>query len=53
MFIPVKKTGSLQAAAAQIVMQVYILVTIKVKPFAKAEDNWLQLASMTGDSPGA
>lgn len=32
----------------QLVMLVYIMLTIKLWPFAAGEDNWLQLASLTG-----
>lgn len=47
-FIPSNPEGSLQAAAAQVVLLVYICLTLKLWPFACGEDNWLQLASMTG-----
>lgn len=30
------------------VMLIYIMLTIKLWPFAASEDNWLQLVSMTG-----
>lgn len=30
------------------VLLIYIMLTIKLWPFAASEDNWLQLASITG-----
>lgn len=47
-FIPAQANGSLQAAAAQIVLLLYIMLTLRCWPFAKGADNWLQLASLTG-----
>jgi hypothetical protein len=47
-FIPTQANGSLQAAAAQIVLLLYIMLTLRCWPFAKGADNWLQLASLTG-----
>lgn len=35
----------------QVVLLVYIVLTIKLWPFAASEDNWLQLASLTGERP--
>lgn len=47
-FIPTQANGSLQAAAGQVVLLVYIMLTLRCWPFAAHVDNWLQLASLTG-----
>ncbi|EFN55637.1 hypothetical protein CHLNCDRAFT_133816 [Chlorella variabilis] len=46
-FIPTQANGSLQAAAGQVVLLVYIMLTLRCWPFAAHVDNWLQLASLT------
>ena len=51
-FIPAQVEGSLQAACAQVVMLVYIMLTMRLWPFATSVDNWLQLASLTGGWSG-
>ena len=47
-FIPAEVDGSLQAAVAQVVLLVYIILTLRLWPFAASADNWLQLASLLG-----
>ena len=51
-FVPVYLQGSMQAAVAQAVLLTYIMLTLVLWPFALREDNWLQLASLTGEGRG-
>lgn len=37
------------ALQLQVVLLAYIMLTIKLWPFACGEDNWLQLASLSGE----
>lgn len=47
-FVPAQVGGSLQAAVAQAVLLLYIMLTLVLRPFAAPLDNWLQVASLTG-----
>ena len=47
-FVKAQSQGSLQGSIGQIVIMVYLFVTIWLRPFAKAEDNGLQIASLIG-----
>ncbi|KAL4457343.1 hypothetical protein ABPG75_012208 [Micractinium tetrahymenae] len=46
-FVPAQVGGSLQAAVAQAVLLLYIMLTLVLRPFAAPIDNWLQVASLT------
>ena len=52
MFVKAQSEGSLQGSIGQIVIMAYLFVTTWLRPFAKAEDNGLQIASLIGAQGG-
>lgn len=47
-FVKAQSEGSLQGSIGQIVILAYLFFTTWLRPFAKAEDNGLQIASLIG-----